>query len=193
MLKNKNKIVKNRTTCLGFYFKLYKLIIMRITDRIFFKQDAEALSQELIGKFLCCQNGKRYMITETECYKGADDTACHARFGKTKRNQVMWGEGGYLYVYLCYGIHFMLNIVSGDVGEPEGVFIRGVDKIFGPGRVSKALGIDLGFYGEDLISSKRIWVEDGEKKPFANTKRIGIDYAQKEDRERLWRFVVKDE
>ena len=131
------------------------------------------------------------MITETECYIGAEDTACHAFKGKTERTKIMWQEGGVCYVYLCYGIHQMLNFVTGKSDEPQAVLIRGVQGFAGPGRTTKALQIDSSFNGESLMTDDRIWVEDTCQKPqYTHEKRIGIDYATPEYRDKLWRFIV---
>lgn len=169
---------------------------MRITDENFFTQDAYTLSSSLLGKYICREiDGQvfRYEICETECYIGTDDTACHAHKGKTARTQTMWHTGGVCYVYLCYGIHYMLNFVSGSEGEPQAVLIRSVKGFNGPGKLTKALKIDRSFNGESLVSSKRIWLEHGQNQPYyTQTKRIGINYADEKDRNALWRFVCKD-
>ena len=104
-------------------------------DRAFYQMHADALAPALLGKLLCRKTADgviRMRITETECYMGESDTACHASKGKTKRTQVLYEIGGTIYVYLCYGIHDMLNVVAGDAGFPEAVLIRGADDIFGP-------------------------------------------------------------
>jgi len=167
---------------------------MRITEREFFSQDAYTLAQQLIGCYICRQSDgtvSRYRITETECYIGTDDTACHAHKGRTKRTEIMWSAGGVCYVYLCYGIHNMLNFISGPAGSPQGVLIRGVQGADGPGKLTKKLGIDRTFNGESLLASDRIWLESGEKLPFTATQRIGIGYADEKDQKALWRFVAK--
>ena len=110
----------------------------------------------------------------------------------TSRNKVMYSEGGVAYVYLCYGIHSMLNIVSGIEGFPEAVLIRGVEGHNGPGKLTKALGIDRTLNGEDLINSDALWLEDDGFKPeYTIGKRIGIDYADEKDKNILWRFTAK--
>ena len=166
----------------------------RITDISFFTQDAYTLAQQLIGKYICrCENGmvSRHRITETECYIGTGDTACHASKGRTKRTEVMWEKGGICYVYLCYGIHNMLNFVSGSRQQPQAVLIRGVQGYNGPGKLTRALCIDRSFNGESLVDSSRIWLEDGESLPFKATPRIGIGYAAEKDQQALWRFVAE--
>lgn len=166
----------------------------RIKSAEFFTVNAEDLAKKLLGKALVRNiNGeiKRYLIAETECYMGIFDTACHARVGKTPRASTLWERGGKLYVHLIYGLYYMLNIVAGDEGDPMGVLIRGVKEIEGPGRLTKALNIDKDFNKEDLLTSDRIWIEETNIYPkYDLTPRIGINYAQKEDREKLWRFVA---
>ncbi|MDD3232193.1 MAG: DNA-3-methyladenine glycosylase [Clostridia bacterium] len=166
---------------------------MRLT-REYFKQDALFLAEDLLGKLLCRKiNGKvlKFRITETECYLGKGDSASHAGKKKTERNKIMFKQGGYAYVYLCYGIHYMFNIVSGQKNTAQGVLVRGVENFDGPGKLTKALKIDKSFNGADLVKSKEIWLEnDGIKFSFKRAKRVGIEYAKKEDREKLWRFIA---
>ncbi len=165
----------------------------RKLERTFYQMHADMLAPALLGKILCRKIGDtilRVRITETECYMGETDTACHAARGKTKRTQTLYETGGTIYVYLCYGIHEMLNIVAGDVGYPEAVLIRGIDTIFGPGRVTKALEITRALNGGDLCSSQELWIEeDGYMPTYHMAPRVGIAYAAQEDQDRLWRFI----
>ncbi|MBQ3008601.1 MAG: DNA-3-methyladenine glycosylase [Oscillospiraceae bacterium] len=166
----------------------------RVTEISFFTQDAYILAQKLIGMYICRETDgqiSRYRITETECYIGMEDTACHACKGKTKRTEIMWEKGGVCYVYLCYGIHNMLNIVSGSRGQPQAVLIRGVRGYDGPGKLTKAMKVDRSFNGENLIESCRIWLEEGDSLTYTATPRIGIAYAEEKDRNALWRFVAE--
>lgn len=146
----------------------------------------------LLGKLLCRSTESgivKRRITETECYFGEDDTACHARRGKTPRTEVMYRAGGCAYIYLCYGIHYLLNIVTGGEGHPQAALIRGIEGAPGPGLVTRALLIDKTLNGEDLCASGRLWLEDdGHRPAFTASKRIGIAYASDEDQNRLWRF-----
>ena len=159
-------------------------------------QGAETLAPELIGKLLCRRlddgNVLRGRITETECYRGEDDTACHAHRGKTPRNSAMYKCGGHAYIYLCYGIHSLLNIVAGPENYPEAVLIRGIVGFPGPGRVTKALFIDRSLNEEYLPFSDKLWIEDDGCSPIIGTgERIGIDYASEADRKRPWRFFAE--
>lgn len=167
-----------------------------ILGRDYFAADAKALAPDLIGKLLCrrTENGIiKARITETECYFGEEDTACHAHKGKTERTKVMYEAGGITYVYLCYGIHSLLNIVTGCEGHPEAVLIRGVEGANGPGKTTKMLRISLSDNALPLTEESGIWIEDdGSEKPkIQRLARVGIDYASKRDRERKWRFVKK--
>ena len=167
-----------------------------ILNKSYFTESAVTLAPDLIGKILCRRTEKgviRARITETECYFGEKDTACHAHKGKTERTKVMYEEGGITYVYLCYGMHAMLNLVTGPQNHPEAVLIRGVDVAKGPGRTTKILSITTNDNALPLCEESGIWLEDDGAKPpkIERTPRIGIDYASKRDRERKWRFVAK--
>ncbi len=172
--------------------------MIRRVNRIFFTRDVLELAPALLGMHLVrvCNTGDRqsYTITETEAYRGENDLACHVSKGRTARTEVMYHEGGVLYVYLVYGIHWMLNIVSGRKEEPQAVLVRGVQGISGPGRLTKALGIDKSFNGEDLCESPRIWLENTGITPrYKTTPRIGIDYSGSIWKNKPWRFVATAE
>ena len=158
----------------------------------FYRDSSVVLAPELLGKILCRKIGDsilRARITETEAYCGENDTACHASKGRTPRNDIMYEEGGYAYIYLCYGIHEMFNVVTGQKDSPEAVLIRGVENFDGPGKLTKALSIDRSLNKENLAASCRLWLEDDGTTPkFYACKRIGINYAKPRDRDRLWRF-----
>ena len=162
----------------------------------FFLRDVLDVAPELIGKTLVRQfpdgRTERYMITETEAYRGTDDLACHASKGRTPRSEVMFQEGGKVYVYLIYGQYWMINFVTGYEGDASAVLIRGIKGFSGPGRVGRELQLDKSFYGEILVNSSRIWVEKGSFTPEIHTsKRIGVDYSG-EWAHKMWRFYCKD-
>ena len=167
---------------------------MRLTLETY-KMSALELAPKLLGMNICRNiDGKivKLKITETEAYYGEDDTACHAHKGKTERTKVMYEQGGVAYIYLCYGMHNMFNIVSGEKDFTEAVLIRGVEGFKGPGRLTKALNIDRSLNQENLIASDKLWVEDdGHKCSYETAKRIGIDYATEEYKNKLWRFIAK--
>ncbi len=161
----------------------------------FFQQDVLHVAPSLLGKTLVrkLETGEeiRLQITETEAYRGSEDLACHASKGKTPRTSIMFDTGGFVYVYLIYGMYWMLNFVTGTVDIPQAVLIRGVAGANGPGRLTKKLNIDKTFYGEDLTASDRIWVENAmEIKNFNTGPRIGIDYAGDKWKNMPWRFWV---
>jgi DNA-3-methyladenine glycosylase len=160
----------------------------------FFCRDVIDVAQDLIGKFLVVKNASavlEYMITEVEAYRGEKDLACHASKGRTTRTEIMYHKGGYIYVYLIYGMYWMLNFVAGSENNPQAVLIRGVEGYDGPGKLTRSLGIDGSYYGEDLCNSERIWVEDrNQTLQIKTTKRIGIDYAGEPWISKPWRFYV---
>ena len=160
----------------------------------FFQRDVLQVAPELIGKTLVRrfpdQTEKRYRITEVEAYRGTEDLACHASKGKTARTQIMFGEGGHVYVYLIYGMYWILNFVTGIEEDASAVLIRGIENISGPGRVGKELQLDKSFYGENLSKSMRLWIEDTEEKAkIYSTPRVGIHYAGDPWVSKPWRFL----
>lgn len=168
----------------------------RIPKSYFQSHDAVLIARDLIGKTLVRQfeNGEiiRAKIIETEAYLGPEDLACHASKGKTPRTSIMFGEGGTVYVYLIYGMYWMLNFVTGNEEEPQAVLIRGIENCRGPGRIGKFLQLDKSFYGEELGSSERIWVEESTSEgEIIATPRIGIEYAGEIWKNMPWRFVMK--
>ena len=164
-------------------------------DREFYRQDSVSLARALVGKILVRRlpdgTELRLRITETEAYTGVDDTACHAHKGKTQRTEVLWRDGGTIYVYLCYGMHNMMNIVSGSEGDAQAVLIRCCEGYPGPGRLTKALRITRSLNGEDMLSCSALWLEDdGMNVNITPDKRVGIDYAEDADRNALLRFKL---
>jgi DNA-3-methyladenine glycosylase len=165
-------------------------------DLNFYTQDALKVAPLLIGKILVrkLKKGKflRCRITETEIYRGEEDTACHARVGKTSRTHVLYKRGGYTYVYLCYGIHYLFNIVTGKENHPQAVLIRAIEGYNGPGKLTKFMKIDKSINDLDLITSEEIWIEDdGLKYQYIKDKRIGIEYATEPYKSIKWRFIMK--
>ena len=162
-------------------------------EESFFYKDALELAPALVGKLLVRkQEGqvRKLRITETEAYRGEEDSACHARAGKTGRTAVMYGPGGRAYIYMIYGLHFLLNVVSGKEGEPQAVLIRCAQGHPGPARLTKALEIGKELNGEELFKSNRLWLEDDGYIPRLKTApRVGIDYAAEPFRSIPWRFI----
>ena len=155
--------------------------------------DAPEAARALVGKILVRRlpDGTviRARITETEAYFGEADTACHASRGRTKRTEVLYRPAGTVYVYLCYGIHWMLNLVTGPAENPQAVLIRGVEGATGPGRTTKYLSIDGSLNGKTLGDELSL-EDDGYAPEIIATPRVGIGYASAEDQARLWRFTA---
>ena len=164
-------------------------------DREFYSRDVLEVAPQLLGQHLVkvASDGTRssYVITETEAYRGGEDLACHASKGRTPRTEVMFGEGGHLYMYLIYGMYWMMNVVCGPEDVPQAVLFRGLQEVSGPGRLTRLLGVDRGFYGEDLVRSDRIWIEEiGSSPAYSTGPRVGIDYAGEPWKDMPWRFLM---
>ena len=151
----------------------------------FFARPADRVARDLLGTRLVVRRRdgtlERHVVHETEAYLGAHDLACHGARGMTPRNAVMFGPAGRWYVYLCYGLHWMLNVVTGAEGVPAAVLIRGAGSFAGPGRVTRGLGIDRSFDGRPACRPTGLWLE-GEpgavsRTLVTRTSRIGVGYA----------------
>ncbi|MEO9503455.1 DNA-3-methyladenine glycosylase [Nonlabens ulvanivorans] len=189
----------------------------KLTISYYQHNDVVALSRDLIGKKIVSNiNGELTsgIITETEAYRGYDDKACHAHLGRfTDRTKVMYEPGGVAYVYLCYGIHHLFNIITNTDGNADAILIRAVEPVegidimlkrrgkkkldktltSGPGNFSKAFALDKSFYGADLTGDE-VWIEKSDlfrfrESDITSTTRIGIDYAG-EDKNLPWRFYL---
>ncbi len=168
-----------------------------VEAKVFREKKTVALARWLIGRHLVrARDGwcDARLITETEAYDGEADLACHARAGRTARTDVMYGPGGFWYVYLCYGIHEMLNLVAGPEGWPAAVLIRGVEGVSGPGRVTRALDVDRRLNRAPAGISSGLWIEDrGVRIPgrrIAAGPRVGVDYAGPIWAAKPWRFTL---
>ncbi|MFA6256600.1 MAG: DNA-3-methyladenine glycosylase [Candidatus Absconditabacterales bacterium] len=190
--------------------------MQKILSQKFFDRNPVTVCKELLGKFLVIKKKgviSRYMITEVEAYDGQEDEACHARHGKTERNAPMFNAAGCWYVYMIYGMYYMLNIVTGPGKHPSAILVRGVErlndiglprasrtmgtrKLNGPGKLTKDLGIDKSFNGKIANEKTGLRVEQKipeDKKRFQKiftAPRIGIDYASDEWRYKHWRFYI---
>ncbi len=189
---------------------------MKLTQSFYLRNDVVAIARELLGKVVCTRINDKLttaLISETEAYAGITDKASHA-YGdrRTKRTEPIYGMGGIAYVYLCYGIHHLFNVVTNKIGVPHAILIRAgkplsgspkmlqrrrkpsVDRnlLAGPGSFAKALGIRTSDSGASL-SGDRIWIEDQgvevANKDIVIGPRVGIDYAQ-EDAKRPYRFIL---
>lgn len=174
----------------------------KILPESFFNRDTKLVAKELIGKFLVRKQGNQCisgMIVETEAYDGFRDQASHAFSGKTKRTEVMFGNPGVFYVYLCYGMYFMLNVVARESGYPAAVLIRAIilhdSKIDlnGPGKLTKFLKIDGQFNNKKTSIKTGLWIEDKEKKikksKIQHLPRVGVSYAGPVWSKRKFRFI----
>ena len=190
---------------------------MKLPESFYLRSDIIQVSRDLLGKVLATNiDGcvTKAVITETEAYAGETDKASHAYGGRhTKRTAPIYQSGGRAYVYLCYGIHHMFNVVSSVAGEPHAILVRAgqplegesemlrrrekqeIDKtlLAGPGSLGKALGITTSLTGTDL-SGSIIWIEDQgvtvNDERITVGPRVGIDYAE-EDAKRPYRFILQ--
>ncbi len=166
-----------------------------VIEKSFFTRNVLEVAPELVGKVLCHRlpdgEVRRVRISETEAYCGESDTACHAskrKSGGKKRSDTLYLEGGRLYVYLCYGVHNLVNIVTGAEGDPQAVLLRAGVGCGGPGLLGRAAALTREHNEVEL--GGEVWVEDDGCRPkILLRKRVGIDYAEEKDREALWRFV----
>jgi len=150
----------------------------------FFARDARVVARELVGKYLVHDGGRGGRIVEVEAYLGARDRASHSRFGSDGRSRLMYGPAGVAYVFLIYGMHECFNVVTSEPGEPEAVLLRaleplpGTARCDGPGRLTRALGIDRRYNGTSLIDGPIAIEDHAEAAPrVVTTARIGVDYA----------------
>lgn len=172
----------------------------KILTQSFFARPVVTVAKELIGKYLVRNyKGKSLalQITEVEAYDGPEDLACHGRFGKTDRNQAMFGPAGTMYIYLIYGAYWMLNIATDEPGYPAAVLLRAAGHITGPGKLTKLLEIDKRFNNKLLSPENELWIEDrnfslDEQLTILATPRIGIDYAGPIWREKPYRFILAE-
>ncbi len=189
---------------------------MKVPLEFYVRDDVVLISRELLGKVLCTKlDGviAKAIITETEAYAGVDDKASHAYGGRrTSRTEPMYGRGGTAYIYLCYGIHHLFNVVTSIAGTPHAVLIRAATPLEGsdvmrkrrgkrrtdnmllegPGSLAQALGITTKLTGTTLLGN-RIWIEDQriplDTEAVVAGPRIGVSYAA-EDAKRAYRFRV---
>ncbi|MEW5790727.1 MAG: DNA-3-methyladenine glycosylase [Pseudomonadota bacterium] len=153
----------------------------------FYARDAKSVARDLLGSVLVHRHAgveRRARIVETEAYVGVHDRASHAARGRTPRTEVMFGSPGHAYIYLVYGMHELFNVVTGAAGDAQAVLIRAAEPLAhctgplnGPGRLTRALGIDRSLNCEDLTGG-RLFLEPGPPPArMVTTTRIGVDYA----------------
>ncbi len=165
----------------------------------FFNRETLTITEELLGKYLVWQQDgqeKALMICEVEAYDGPNDLASHASKGRGQRVEVMFGPSGCFYVYLIYGMYWMLNIVVGPKDYPAAILIRRAGDVVGPGRLTKHIKIDKSLHGKRVEKNSGLWVEDRgikiKKEQIIKTPRIGVDYAGEIWSKKHWRFVLKN-
>ncbi len=188
-----------------------------LNPEYYLQNNVVSIAQSLLGKCLhTFIDGKHTagIIVETEAYRGFNDAACHANNGKrTPRNEIMYGIGGFAYVYICYGIHPLFNVVTNGLNHADAVLIRAIEPTInveimqlrrgnnttvkqltaGPGKLTQALGINKTHNGICLEGDK-IWIEDADVIPFKKIiteVRVGVNGAGK-DALKPWRFFIKD-
>ncbi len=175
----------------------------------FFLRPVAAVAQGLLGMHVCHEDVV-LRITEVEAYGGESDSASHCRFGRTPRNAPMWEAGGRAYLYFCYGMHHMLNVVTGPEGEGAAVLIRACEPVegletirlrrgdhlgpvllTGPGKVAQALALDRSFNHHLLFEPGSLELRQGDPPAMLLVgPRVGIDFAEPEDRRANLRFAV---
>lgn len=171
------------------------------------QDSALVIARRILGSYLCFPDAagvvQRWMIHEVEAYTGPEDKACHAHKGLTARTATMFGPAGHWYVYLCYGMHWMLNLVTGPEGFPAAVLIRGAGPATGPGRLTRMAGIDRRLNGQVAVPGTadsgliglELWIEWAEPVAEARvlrTARIGVAYAGPDWAGRPYRFLLSD-
>ena len=163
-------------------------------ERDFFSRDVLEVAPDLVGKLVAHRVGDeilRLRISETEAYRGEEDTACHAHRGRTKRTDILYRQPGTISLYLCYGIHWLLNLVTGEEEQPQAVLVRACLKAPGPGRLTRALQLTGDLNGHDATRSSELWLEDdGARFSLKTAPRVGIGYASPEDQAQPWRFLL---
>ncbi len=170
-------------------------MVRAVNPKEFRSKDTVAHARSLLGRVLVRTTDRgsaRHFITEVEAYDGECDLACHASKGRTKRTEVMYQAGGIWYVYLCYGVHEMLNLVVGPEGYPAAVLIRGVSGIAGPGRLTKQLGIDRRLNGQPVRQTSGLHLEEAgfvlPRRLIRAGPRVGVKYAGPFWAAKPWRF-----
>ena len=167
-------------------------------DAEFFHRDVLEAAPDLVGKILVhkLSDGTelRERIAETEAYRGEEDKGCHAAKGRTKRTELLYGESGVIYVYLCYGMHWLMNVITGENDQPQGLLIRAGKKYNGPAKLTKNMKVDGSFNGVSLRDNEEIWFEDDGYRPKIRTApRVGIDYAGEPWISKHWRLIAEEE
>lgn len=163
-----------------------------------FRRDALEVAPELVGKVIVrtLEDGTelRERIAEVEVYRGEEDLGCHASKGRTPRTELLFGESGIIYVYLCYGMHWLMNVITGEKDQPQGILFRAGAVHDGPAKLTKYLQIDGRFNGQPICGNSLVRIEDDGFRPALRTApRVGIDYAGEYWKNVKWRYIAEDE
>lgn len=174
-----------------------KLLPMQKMNEDYFLNDVLHIAPGLLGQYLIRKwpdgSTERFVISETEAYRGEEDRGCHCSRGRTPRTEMMYASGGHLYIYLVYGMHYMLNIVAAGTENPQAVLIRGLHEVKGPGRLTRRLQIDKTFHGLHICHTPLMWIEIKQKQAdYTTAPRIGIAYAGAYWAGKPWRFILKE-
>lgn len=165
-------------------------------EESFFHRDCLDVAPDLVGKWICrrLSDGRilQERIAETEAYRGEEDLACHASKGRTVRTELLYRECGVIYVYLCYGMHWLMNVITGEPEQPQGVLIRAGESHNGPAKLTKFLQVDKRFNGDSFITCPDLWIADDGFRPHLRTDvRVGIDYAGEYWKNMPWRWILQ--
>ncbi|MBR4626189.1 MAG: DNA-3-methyladenine glycosylase [Ruminococcus sp.] len=163
----------------------------------FYRRDALEVAPELVGKIIVRTLGNgselRERIAEVEVYRGTEDLGCHASKGRTPRTELLFGESGIMYVYLCYGMHWLMNVITGEKEQPQGILFRAGTVHDGPAKLTKYLHIDGSFNAQPLCGNPAVRIEDDGFRPAVRTApRVGIDYAGEYWKNVKWRYIAED-
>lgn len=166
---------------------------MRLTEP-FFHRDCLEVAPDLVGKVLVHRlpdgTELRERIAETEAYRGTEDLACHASKGRTPRNELLWRQSGTVYVYLCYGIHNLANVITGEAEQPQGVLLRAGVNADGPGKLTRSLQIDRTLNGSSFLGDTVWFEDDGFRCELRTAPRVGIEYAGDYWKNMPWRWIM---
>ncbi|MCC8111545.1 MAG: DNA-3-methyladenine glycosylase [Ruminococcus sp.] len=167
-------------------------------DEAFFHRDCLKVAPDLVGKLLVRRlpNGVllQERIAETEAYRGEEDLACHASKGRTSRTELLYRESGIIYVYLCYGMHWLMNVITGELEQPQGVLFRAGVVHNGPAKLTKFLQIDKQLNGDSFVTCVDLWIaDDGIRPKLCTDRRVGIDYAGEKWKNMPWRWMMESE
>ena len=195
-------------------FEINTTVYEKLDRSFYLREDVVQVARDLLGKIMVSNIGgviTAGKIVETEAYCGRGDKACHANGKRTPRTEIMYGVGGHAYVYLCYGIHHLVNVVTNVEGQADAVLIRALEPLVGqeamherrkktkaklasgPGTLAQAMGIQVKMTGTDLLGDE-LWISKGDSQhsfEILSDARIGVDYAG-EDALRPWRLLIKD-